>query len=75
MALTQQIAKTYEHVQTSASTTWVIVHNLNLYPVVDIFVDHEGEKHKILPLSVEYTNANTCTITFSTPRTGLATVA
>lgn len=75
MALTKQIAASYEHVQADASATWVVAHNLGLYPIVDIFVDYEGEKHKILPLSVEYTDLNTCTISFSVPRTGLATVA
>lgn len=75
MALTQKIATAHEHVQDVAASTWTVNHNLGLYPIVDIFIDYEGEKHKILPLSVQYTDLNTCTITFSSPRTGFATVA
>jgi hypothetical protein len=71
----QKPASIYEHVQTVASDTWVVEHGLGMHPVVDIYVDHEGDKHRILPMGVEYTDANTCTITFSVPRTGLATVA
>lgn len=75
MTLTRKLGDSYEHVQSTPSASWVVVHNLGMYPVADIYIDYEGEKHKILPLSVEYTDLNTCTITFSIPRTGLATVA
>ena len=75
MALTSKVASVYEHVQAAASDTWVIVHNLARYPVIDIYVPHNGDTVRILPLGVAYTNANTCTVTFSTPRTGVAAVA
>jgi hypothetical protein len=74
MTLTYKPARAYEHIQADASDTWVIVHNLQLYPVVDIFIDYNGELQKIIPMSVEYTDTNTCTVTFSSPYTGLATV-
>jgi len=73
--LTKVLASVHRHVQTTASDTWVVAHNLQQYPAVDIYIDYLGEKHRILPLDVVYNDANTCTITFSVPRTGFATVA
>jgi hypothetical protein len=73
--LTHNIARIYQHVQASASDTWVIVHNLQMYPAIDVYIDYLGEKHKILPAGVAYDSPNQCTVTFSVARTGLATVA
>lgn len=75
MALTRHNAGIYEHVQDTPSSTWVIEHNLLVYPVVDIFVLFEGEYHKIIPVSVTYDDENQCTVVFSSPREGYATVA
>lgn len=61
--------------QTTPSTTWVITHNLNTTaPVVDCWIDNGGNKEKIIPLTVNGTDANTCTITFSIARIGEAAV-
>lgn len=67
--------RTYNHVQTSASDTWVVQHNLAC-PVTtsDTFIDISGSMVKILPESVVHTDNNTLTITFSTARTGVARV-
>lgn len=73
--LTRNIITIFEHVQADESDTWVIEHNLGVYPAIDIYVDHLGDKQKILPLGVVYDSPNQCTVTFSTARTGLATVA
>jgi hypothetical protein len=75
MALTYQPAITYEHTQDTASDTWVIQHKLNLYPVIDVLVDYGGQRQKIIPSSVEYTSSMICTVTFTEPFTGVATVA
>lgn len=64
----------FQHDQPSASDTWVIVHNLNDYPIVDVYVDFNGGVEKIIPNEVTYTDANTCTVTFTTPFSGFATV-
>ena len=72
MALQQQLARAYEHIQASASTSWTVVHGLGIYPTIDVFIDYQGEKHKILPLAVTYVDKNTCTISFSVARTGMA---
>lgn len=72
---TQKPAGIYEHVQAAESDTWVIIHNQGQYPAIDIYIDYQGEKHKILPLNVVYNTPNQCTVTFSSPRTGFASVA
>lgn len=74
MALMRQVSTCYQHTQATPSATWVITHNLGMYPVVDIFVLFENEYHKIMPAGVTYDSGNQCTITFSTPRQGYATV-
>lgn len=68
-------SQVFEYTQAVASTSWVIAHGMGMYPIVDVFVDYQGESQKILPRSVAYTNTNTCTITFSQPLTGKATLS
>ena len=75
MALTRRVATIFQYTQEAASDTWVIEHNLGTYPAIDVYVEHLGDMQKILPLGVAYDSPNQCTVTFSTPRTGLATVA
>jgi len=61
------------HIQSTASTSWVITHNLNtLEPIVDCWINNAGSKTKILPLNVAATDANVCTITFSSAQSGEA---
>lgn len=62
----------YQHIQSVASDTWVITHNLNNYPIVDVMVDHNGTLTKIIPKDVIVINMNTCQVKFSQPRTGQA---
>lgn len=60
--------KTYRHNQNSASSTWVITHNLNKYPNVVVFdsVDNQAIG------SVEHNSKNQLTITFSASFSGVA---
>lgn len=74
MTFTTHQGEIYRHAQVAASSTWVIPHGLDRYPMVDVFVDTSGSLRKMIPAQVQYTDANTCTVTFSTPQTGLATV-
>lgn len=61
--------------QETPSDTWVISHNLNTNaPVVDCWVNDDGNLRKIFPLSVSVTSSNTVTVTFSTPYAGKAYV-
>jgi hypothetical protein len=68
----------YRHVQTTAATTWTIVHNLSggegRVPLVDCAVDVDGEIVKMIPSTVEKVDNNTVSVTWSTARSGSATV-
>lgn len=58
----------YMHNQSSASSTWNVVHNMGKYPSVSI-VDTAGDQ---VEASVNYISANQLTITFSAPVAGKA---
>ena len=55
--------KGYEHVQTPASATWTITHNLDTYNVDVVVVDAVGEV--ILPNSIILVSANQITVGFA----------
>lgn len=74
MALTRRVALTYNHVQDTASTTWTIVHGLQDYPIVDVYITLAGELQKVLPQAVTYVNPTTCVVTFSEAVSGYASV-
>lgn len=74
MSMTMRPVHIYTHEQTDPSTTWTIVHGKGGYPVVDAYTTYNGEMLKIMPVAVTYVDPNTCTLTFSTNRTGFATV-
>lgn len=56
----------YVHDQAMASDTWVVVHNLNMYPNVTTVDTSGGELHGDL----QYDSPNQLTITFSVPNSG-----
>ncbi|MEM4260927.1 MAG: hypothetical protein QXG00_06835 [Candidatus Woesearchaeota archaeon] len=67
---------TYKHTQASASTTWIISHNLNSIDILfEIYVDIGGSDYKpILPNDFSFTNSNTITLTFSSAQSGYAII-
>lgn len=69
------VIRGYRHIQSVASDTWVINHNMGIdYPIVDVFYDNSGTLTKLVPLNVEFTDTNTVTLTFSNAITGEAEV-
>ncbi len=62
--------KTYLHVQTTASNTWVIPHNLNKYPSVSV-IDSAGNE---VDGDVIYNSVNQITIVFKGAFKGSATL-
>lgn len=58
----------YEHVQSTASTTWVITHNMNKYP--NVIIMNSNGVQQLVP--VTYTDKNNIKITFSTATSGRA---
>ena len=69
-------ANTFTHEQTTGASTWVVNHNLGVKaPIVDIWLDVEGETLKVIPDRVEYVNINTCNVYFTNNQIGTAIVA
>lgn len=62
--------KTYVHTQGAPATSWVVTHNLNKYPAVDVV---DTGNSAVIP-SVQYTDINTVTLTFGSPTSGKAFV-
>lgn len=65
----------HTHEQAVAATEWTVVHNLGtIAPVVDVFIDVDGKKMKILPGGIEVIDNRTLKVHFSAPRSGTAAV-
>lgn len=58
--------KHYVHNQLIASATWTVNHNLNKFPAVTV-VDSSGN---VLIVDVEYVDANTVTVRFTSSTGG-----
>lgn len=52
------------------STEWIFQHDLNRLVTSDVFINANGAKYKIMPLSVEVVDLNQIKITFSQPQSG-----
>jgi hypothetical protein len=75
MTLSIRPARVYTHGQETPSSMWTIEHNLGAYPIVDVWLDAgSGQYKKVIPESVNYVNGTTCTVGFSMPQSGKATV-
>jgi hypothetical protein len=61
---------TYKHTQSSASSTWVVTHNLTTDVALEVIIGGVV----VQPTSVVATNLNKLRITFSTPQTGTVRV-
>lgn len=73
------IPSIYRYTQTEASTDWVIVHNLGSngsagVPIVDVYMDVNGQKAKVIPKIVTINSKNSVTVTFGEPQTGEAII-
>ena len=65
----------HNHEQDVAATTWTIVHNLGTYaPVIDVYIDINGSRSKILPKEVNVIDNTTVQVVFSEARAGSAAV-
>ena len=58
----------YTHYQSSASSTWVILHNLGYNPIVRIFIGNQ----EVQPASITHDSTNQVTVTFDSPQVGYA---
>jgi hypothetical protein len=60
----------YNHVQSIASATWTINHNLGRKPACEVTILNGGIQEVVLPLSVTYVSDNTTIVTFTSSQTG-----
>lgn len=75
MTLSARPTAAMKFLQAVPSATWSIVHNLVGYPILDVYVDAgDGTVQKMLPKGLTYIDENTCEVSFSTARSGFATV-
>lgn len=65
---TEKPTVAYEHLQTSASTSWVVTHGLGYEPIVRVFVGNQ----EVQPATIVHDTLNQTTITFSSPLAGFA---
>ena len=70
----RRVASIYHHEQATPSTTWTIAHGLKDYPIVDVYVSYNGDMQKIIPSAITYVDMDTCTVSFTVPYAGYATV-
>ena len=61
----------FTHTQNAAAAVWTVTHNLNDTKVTVQVIDNAG--NEIIP-GVEFTNANTVTLTFAHAMTGAAKI-
>ena len=72
-------ATLYNHTQATPSTTWTVNHNLSGngssgIPIVDVVVDKDGTKTKMIPLEVTIVDKDNITISFSVAQSGSAMI-
>lgn len=61
-------AYAFTYYQNSASTTWVITHNLGYSPIIRVFIGTS----EVQPSSIVHNSVNQATISFTTPQAGYA---
>ena len=66
----------YKHTQAVPATVWIIEHGLSTdTPVVDCWIDLNGERVRVMPKSIERVDGSTCKAVFSGDAIGFAVVA
>lgn len=59
----------YVHPQAIASLTWIVNHNLNVFPSVTVV---DAGNNQVIPNNIQYNSSNQITITFAVPSIGQA---
>ena len=65
----------FQHTQTSPSTVWNIYHGMGTRPLVETNVYVDGKLEKAFPISIQHLDTNNVRVTWSTVRSGFATLA
>ncbi len=65
----------YRHNQVEASTQWMVSHGLNTFtPYCTVWVSIDGVNTVIIPKEIRILDMNTCKISFSSARAGVAII-
>lgn len=77
--MASMVPSMYTHTQSTASTEWVILHNLggsggHGIPIIDVLVSENGNMVKMMPEDITIVDQYTATLTFSSPQSGVAIV-
>lgn len=70
----KQFLPGYTHKQIMSSNIWTVVHNLKRDVCVDVYVDFQGRREKILPLNVVIVDDTTLRVEFSSAMSGIVRV-
>lgn len=63
----------FTYFQETPSTTWNILHALNIAtPVIQVYIDIDGGVQRVMPSSVVSVDANNLTVTFTEAQSGYA---
>jgi len=66
----------YKHIQSTPAAVWIIEHGLSTdVPVIDCWLDVDGERVRVIPKTVERIDGSSCKIIFTSDRVGFAVVA
>jgi hypothetical protein len=58
--------------QETPCDTWVVTHNLKLYPTISAFTLEGASHKKIVPTRITYASNDVCILEFNTPELGVA---
>lgn len=67
-----QVPVLYQHNQTVARSTWIVNHNLNAQPMVQVYVAGSNVPADINSYTVKYVSSTTVNILFDNPTAGIA---
>lgn len=65
----------FQYNQSSPSSVWNIYHGMGAHPLVETNVYVNGVLEKAFPVSIQHLDENNVRITWSSSRTGFATLA
>lgn len=68
------MSDTYTHFQMIASSEWVITHNLNRLPLIDVYFNVGGNLEKVIPAAIEHIDDTTVKVIFSQSQSGQAKI-
>lgn len=72
--LDRQQKEFHTHEQSSPSVEWVINHDLNRYPIVNVYSVVNGIEIVVNPTEVQVLNMNSCKLVFGTAISGIAEI-